>query len=147
MLRIRIQGSSGSGFGIRIQGLKKWSKMFNNHKIILLFNHFFNILSYNWLLLMRKYYNYEVFLIFFQIVSRNSLDPDSRSSGSGSGLRFLARSGSGFNWIRIQNTGIQVCKLAYLRILNCIIGRFRFFSHYTVLSILSFNLEVALANT
>ena len=37
VLRIRIQGSSGSGFGIRIQGLKKWSKMFNNHNIILVF--------------------------------------------------------------------------------------------------------------
>ena len=33
---------------------------------------------------------------------RNSLDPDSRFSGSGSGLRFLA--GSGFNWLRIRNT-------------------------------------------
>ena len=38
-----------------------------------------------------------VVINFFQIVLRNSLDPilDSRFSGSGSGLRFLA--GSGFN--------------------------------------------------
>ena len=38
---------------------------------------------------MRKSYNNDVILIFPQIVLRNSLDPDSRSSGSG--LIFLAR--------------------------------------------------------
>ena len=38
-------------FWIRIQGLKKRSKMLNNHDIILLFSDFFNILSFNGLLL------------------------------------------------------------------------------------------------
>ena len=32
---------------IRIQGLKKRSKMLNNHDIILLFSDFYNILSFN----------------------------------------------------------------------------------------------------
>ena len=36
----------------------------------------YNILSFNWLLLMRKSYNYEVVLIFFSYSVRNSLDPD-----------------------------------------------------------------------
>ena len=45
--------------------------------MILLFSDFYNILSFNWLLLMRKSYNYEVISNFcFQIVLRNSLDPD-----------------------------------------------------------------------
>ena len=69
---IRIQGSSGNRFGIRIrfQGLKKRSKMSNNHNtillfsdfytILLLFSDFYNILSFNGLLLIRKSYNYEV---------------------------------------------------------------------------------------
>ena len=69
---IRIQGSSGNRFGIRIrfQGLKKRSKMSNNHNTILLFSYFYtilllfsdfyNILSFNGLLLIRKSYNYEV---------------------------------------------------------------------------------------
>ena len=56
-------------------GAKMW-KMLNNHNIILLFSDFYNILSFNWLLFMRKSYNYEVILIFFQILLRNSLDPD-----------------------------------------------------------------------
>ena len=34
-------------FWIRIQGLKKRSKMLNNHDIILLFSDFYNILSFN----------------------------------------------------------------------------------------------------
>ena len=34
----RIQGSSGSRFGIRMQGLKKISKILNNHRIIFLFS-------------------------------------------------------------------------------------------------------------
>ena len=38
-------------FWIQIQGLKKRSKMLNNHDIILLFSDFFNILSFNGLLL------------------------------------------------------------------------------------------------
>ena len=42
---------------IRIQELKKRSKILNNHNIILLFSDFYNILSFNWLLLMRKSYN------------------------------------------------------------------------------------------
>ena len=76
--------------------------MLNNHNIpvILLFSDFYNILSFNCLLLMRKPYNYKVILIFsLQKVVKNSLDPDpdSMSSGSGSGLRFLAISGYGFN--------------------------------------------------
>ena len=50
---------SSSGFGIRIQGLKKRSKMFNNHNIILLFSDFYNILSFSHLL-RRKSYNFEV---------------------------------------------------------------------------------------
>ena len=68
----------------------------------------FTSLSFNWLLWMRKSYNYEVILIFFHIVLGNSFnpDPDSRSSGFGSEWRFLA--GSGFNWIRIRNTAITV---------------------------------------
>ena len=49
--------------------------MLNNLNIILLFSDFYNILSINWLLLIRKHY--EVILIFFRIVLRNSLDPDS----------------------------------------------------------------------
>ena len=57
---IRIRGSSGSGFGIRIHKLKKRTKMLNNHNIILLFSGFYNILSFNCLLLMRKSYNHEV---------------------------------------------------------------------------------------
>ena len=64
-LKIRIQGErircgacripicmrvGGIESGNRIQGLKKRSKMLNNHCIILLFNDFCNILSSNWLL-------------------------------------------------------------------------------------------------
>ena len=49
--------------------------MINNHNIILLFIDFYNILSFHWLILMRKCYNYEVFFSF-QIVLRNSFDPD-----------------------------------------------------------------------
>ena len=53
---------SGSGFGIwvRIQGLKKKSKMLNDHEIILLFSDFYNILSFNRLLLMIKTNNEEI---------------------------------------------------------------------------------------
>ena len=52
--------------------------MLNNHNIILLFSDFYNILSFSWLLLMRKSFYHEVikYGIFFRIVSRNSLDPD-----------------------------------------------------------------------
>ena len=57
---IRIQGSSGSGFGIRIRGLKKRSKNKNNQNIILLFSDFYNILSFDRLLLMIETYNNEV---------------------------------------------------------------------------------------
>ena len=61
---------NSGGFWIRIQiqirnpvpGFKKSSKMLNNN-IILLFCYFYNNLSFHWLLLMRKSYNYE--LIFF----------------------------------------------------------------------------------
>ena len=53
--QIRIQGVfSGS------RGLKKRSKMLNNHDIILLFSDVYNILSFNGLLLMIKTYNNEV---------------------------------------------------------------------------------------
>ena len=52
------------------------SKMLTKHNIILLFSDFYNLLSFNVLLLMRKCYNCEVTLIFFQIVLRNNLDPD-----------------------------------------------------------------------
>ena len=70
-----------------------------------------NILSFNWLLLMRKSYNYEV-ILFFYIVLRNSLDPDSRSSGSG--LRFFT--GSGFKCIPvpIRNTACRAWNLPVL---------------------------------
>ena len=50
----------------RIQGLKKWTKMLNNHNIILRFSDFYNILSFNGLLLMRKSYNHEVIFFFFR---------------------------------------------------------------------------------
>ena len=56
---------------------------------------------------MRKSYDYEIILYYFQIVLRNRLDPDLDPgfSGSGSGLRFLA----GFV-IRIQlNTHPKNC--------------------------------------
>ena len=33
-------------------------------------------ISFNWLHLMIKYYDYEIILYYFQIVLRNSLDPD-----------------------------------------------------------------------
>ena len=53
--QIRIQGVfSGS------RGLKKRSKMLNNHDIILLFSDVYNILSFYGLLLMIKTYNNEV---------------------------------------------------------------------------------------
>ena len=55
---------------IRIQGLKKMSKILNNHDIIWLFSYFYNILSFNWLPLMRKSYNYDPDWDFW-------LDPDS----------------------------------------------------------------------
>ena len=42
----------------RIQGLQKRSKIINDHNIILLFSDCYNILSFNWLLLMRKSYYY-----------------------------------------------------------------------------------------
>ena len=70
-IRIQIQGSSGSGsvFGIRIQGLKKGSKMLNNH-IITTYFYFPNILSFNQLLSMRKSYNYKVIWIFSDSVKK-----------------------------------------------------------------------------
>ena len=71
-------------FGSVTRGLKR-SEMLNHHKIILLFT---NIISFNWLLSMRKYYNDEIILYYFQKKLRNSSDPES-------GMRFLA--GSGFN--------------------------------------------------
>ena len=37
---------------------------------------------------------------------RNSLDPAPDSRSSGSGLKFLVGSGSGFNCIQVQNTGL-----------------------------------------
>ena len=55
------------------------SKMLTKHNIILLFSDFYNLLSFNVLLLMRKCYNCEVTLIFLQIVLRNNLDPDPNS--------------------------------------------------------------------
>ena len=42
-----FRGSSGSGFRIRIQGLKKRSKMSNNQTIILLVLDFYTTLSFN----------------------------------------------------------------------------------------------------
>ena len=59
-IRIRIQGSSGSGLWIRMQGLN---------------GNFYNILSFNGLL-MRKSSNYEVMKKTFLLVLRNSLDPE-----------------------------------------------------------------------
>ena len=72
------------------QGLKKMTKMLNNHNIYLLFSHFYNILFtvfsdfyyilyFNWLLLMRKSCNYQDMKKNFQIVLKlkNCLDPDS----------------------------------------------------------------------
>ena len=101
VFRIRIQGPFWSG----IRGLKKGQKfeIINNHNIIFLFSDFYNILSFNCLRLMRNLIIIKLFN-FFQIVLRNSLDLDSRFSGSGSKFRFLA--GSGFNWIRNRNTGL-----------------------------------------
>ena len=62
---------------IRIHGLKRRTKMWNNH-LTLHFTDFYNILSFKWLLLIRKSHNHEVIVIFFlQKVLRNSLDPDS----------------------------------------------------------------------
>ena len=49
--------------------------MLNNHNIILLFSDLYNILSFNWLLLMGKSFSYEV-NFFLQIALWNSLDPD-----------------------------------------------------------------------
>ena len=53
-IRIRLRNM------VRIQGPKKRSKMLNNQDIILLFSDFYNILSFNLLLLMIKTYNNEV---------------------------------------------------------------------------------------
>ena len=50
--------------------------MSNNHNIILLFSDFYKIVSINWLLLIRKSYNYEEIKNKIQIVVRNSLDPE-----------------------------------------------------------------------
>ena len=50
--------------------------MLINYNIIYFLVTFFNILSFNLILLMRKSYNYEVILIFFFIVLGISLDPD-----------------------------------------------------------------------
>ena len=63
--------------------------MLNNHNIILLFSDFYNILSFSWLLLMRKSFYHEVIKYFFQDSVKKYL-----GSGSESGFRFLA--GSGF---------------------------------------------------
>ena len=70
------------------------------------FTTFFLLIDLFW---WEKSYNYEVILISFQILLRNSLDPDPDSRSSRSGLRFLA--GYGFNWTWIRNTGFY--KLFY----------------------------------
>ena len=50
---------TGSG-GLLDPEVKKRSKMLNNHDIILFFSDYYNILSFNWLLLMIQTYNNEV---------------------------------------------------------------------------------------
>ena len=73
---------------IWIQGLKKWSKMLNHHKIILLFTTLPVYLSVDffwWKNLIRiKWFSYSV---------RNSLDPDSGVFW----IRIEILAGSGFN--------------------------------------------------
>ena len=71
---------SESGSGSR--GLKKDLKCY----IITTLFTFYNIISFNWLLLMRKSYNYEIFFILFSdtVVVSNSLDPVPGSMSSDS---------------------------------------------------------------
>ena len=46
---------------------------------------------------MRKFYNHEIILYYFQTVLRNSLDPDPASGFFWFRIEILARSGFGFN--------------------------------------------------
>ena len=84
---------SKSGSGSR--GLKKgqnW-KMLNN-------------LSFNWILLIRKSYIYEVILSFVQIVLRNSLDPDPDSRSFW--IRIEIFCWIWIRWIWIRSTGQEI---------------------------------------
>ena len=74
VFRIRIQGSSGSGFGIRIQGLKK--KNFKSQQNNFNFKNNTGT-SFNGLLLTGKSSEYEIVLHQFLAVLRMSLDPES----------------------------------------------------------------------
>ena len=67
---------------IRIQGLKKRSKILNHHKIFLLFRtspyrYTFQLNSFDEKIKNEKSYNYEIILYYFQIVLKISLDPGS----------------------------------------------------------------------
>ena len=84
-----------------MQGLKKRSTMLNNHNIIFL--EFLVTFTTCYLSIdfvdekNLKLGSTGTGIVFVQIVLRNSLDPDQDSRFSGSGLRFLAGSGFGFN--------------------------------------------------
>ena len=83
---------------IRIQGLKKDLNVTSTQNYLT----FYHIISFNWLLLMIKWHNYEIIIYYFQIELKKIARIRIRIQGSsGSGSRFLA--GAGFNWIRIQN--------------------------------------------
>ena len=90
--------------------------MFNHHKIIT----FYNLISFNCLLWMSKYYNYYNYEIsyYFFLVLRNSLDPDS-------GVFRIRIEIFGWirirvQWIRIRNTrgNPSICILSIERHLH-----------------------------
>ena len=66
--------------------------MLNHHKLILLFTKF---ISFYGLFLMRKSFNYEIIFYEFQILLRNSLDPDPDSGVYWIRIEI-------FGWIRVQ---------------------------------------------